>query len=89
MVLFSVAFDVHSNSVNYIKLTAAMEAKVNILILRVSKGFGIVVWPGYSNEGLNLLQHPISCCLCFVKSIRPNCPISFYIVFRKISGLLE
>ena len=47
MVLFSVAFDVHSNSVNYIKLTAAMEAKVNILILRVNKCFGIVVWPGY------------------------------------------
>ena len=89
MVLFSVAFDVHSNSVNYIKLTAAMEAKVNILLLRVSNGFGIVVWPGYSNEGLNLLQHPISCCLCFVKSIQTNCPISFYIVFRKISGLLE
>ena len=87
MVLFSLAFDVQSNSVNYIKLTAAMEAKVNILIL--SKGFGKVVWPGYSNVGLNLLQHPISCCLCFVKSIQPNCPISFYIVFRKISGLLE
>ena len=46
MVLFSVAFDVHSNSVNFIKLTAAMEAKVNILILRVSKGLGIVIWPG-------------------------------------------
>ena len=43
MVLFSVAFDVHSNSVNYIKLTAAMEAKVNILILRVSTGFEIIV----------------------------------------------
>ena len=43
MILFSVTFDVHGNSVNYIKLTAAMEAKVNILILRVSKGFVIVV----------------------------------------------